>query len=165
MAGNGLEIERKFLIKYPNIEMLRCLPNCKKIEISQTYTGGGIRIRKWVEDGKTTYIKTVKFRLTDLTRIEKEEEIEKEQYEELIKTAEKDFSTIVKMRYRYPYKGKLLEIDIFPFWQNQAILEVELESEEEEFSIPDFIEVIKEVTSDKRYRNFALSKQIPKEEI
>ena len=165
MERSGLEIERKFLIKYPDTEMLASLPSCKKIEISQTYIAGGVRLRKWVEDGRTTYIKTVKLHITDLTRIEKEEEIESAQYEEMMKTANKGSSTIEKVRYRYPYDGKILEIDVFPFWKKQAFLEIELEREDEEFSIPDFFEVIKEVTKDKRYRNSALSKSIPKEEI
>lgn len=163
--ANQFEIERKFLIKYPDTEMLLSLPECRKIEILQTYVAGGVRLRKWTQDGKTTYIKTVKLRLTDLTRIEKEEEIEKADYEELIKTANEGSSSIEKVRYRYPYEGKLLEIDVFPFWKKQAFLEIELEREDEEFSVPSFLEIIKEVTSDKRYRNFALSKQIPDEEI
>ena len=47
----------------------------------------------------------------------------------------------------------------------EAELEVELESEDEELQLPDWIEVIREVSADKRYTNSALAKEIPDEEI
>ena len=53
---------------------------------------------------------------------------------------------------------------MYGFWEKQAILEVELDNENDEFELPPFIEVIREVTNDKAYRNYALSKKIPKEE-
>ena len=31
------EIERKFLIEYPDIKLLESMPNCRKVEIIQTY--------------------------------------------------------------------------------------------------------------------------------
>ena len=157
----NLEIERKFLIKYPDLSVLESNEDIKKAEIIQTYTSSGARLRSWLEKGRITYIKTVKKHLTDITRIEEEYEISKEEYEELMADA---ISQLKKIRYRMPYMGHLMEIDIFPFWSRQAFLEVELKGEDEEFFIPDFINIIKEVTEDKAYRNFALSKNVPKEE-
>ncbi len=158
-----LEIEHKYLIKMPNQEELKKLDGIRILKITQNYTEGGARIRKVEENGRTTYIKTVKKHITDLIRLEDEGEISLEEYSALLKA--KQGGTIEKTRYVYPYKSKNIEIDIFPFWQNQAFLEVELQNENEEFEIPSFIEVIKEVTQDKAYRNYALSKKIPKEEI
>lgn len=158
---NNLEIERKFLIKYPDTAMLESLNGVKKVDIIQTYTESGARLRFWREGDKVSYIKTVKTHITDLTRIEIENEITREEYETLLK---EETSSLKKTRYRIPFEGHLLEIDIFPFWKNQAFLEIELQSEEETFSIPEYITVIKEVTEDKAYRNYALSKNIPKEE-
>ena len=158
----NLEIERKFLIKYPDTAMLEGIKGARKIDITQTYTEGGARLRRWQEGDRVSYIKTVKTHITDLTRIELENEITKDEYEILLK---EETSRLKKTRYRIPFEGHLLEIDIFPFWKNQAFLEIELQSEEETFSIPEYITVIKEVTEDKAYRNYALSKKIPKEEI
>ena len=73
-------------------------------------------------------------------------------------------NTVEKTRYVYPYKGKKMEIDVFPFWNKQAYLEVELENENDAFELPPFVEVIREITGDKAYRNYALSKKIPEEE-
>lgn len=157
-----LEIEHKFLIKMPETEELKELPDVRIINITQNYTSSGTRIRKTEENGKVTYIKTVKRHITNLVRLEDENEISLQEYINLLETREGN--TIIKTRYVYPYKSKKIEIDIFPFWKKQAFLEVELKSENEEFELPDFIEVIKEVTDDKAYRNYALSKKIPKEE-
>ncbi len=154
----NLEIERKYLIQKPEEEFLKTLPQIQIANIIQSYTSSGARLRKWTENGIVTYIKTVKTHVTDITRIEIENEITKEEYEDLVKTRT---SYLSKMRYRYPYCDKIIEIDIYPFWEDKAILEVELKTEDEEFSIPDFVEVIKEVTNDKAYRNYSLSKKIP----
>ncbi len=161
---NGFEIERKFLIKMPDEEMLKSLPEVQIVSITQTYTGLGIRIRKWVENGGTKYIKTVKKHLTNLTRIETECEITKEEYDRLSSFVDPERHPLIKTRYRLPFRSKLVEIDIFPFWKKQAFLEVELEGEEDEFFLPEFVEVIREVTDDPSYRNYALAKNIPKEE-
>ena len=41
------EIERKFLIEYPNIKELEQNPNCRRVEIIQTYlhSGAGDEVR------------------------------------------------------------------------------------------------------------------------
>lgn len=163
--SNGLEIERKFLIAYPDTALLDSLRDCSKVEIEQTYLSDRSRVRKWCENGKTVYIKTVKEKISEITRIETEGEIEKAEYERLLLLRDESRVTIKKTRYRYPYLGKIVEIDLFPFWSDRAFLEVELNNEDEEFSIPPFIEVIREVTEDKRYRNSALAKEIPYDEI
>ena len=53
--------------------------------------------------------------------------------------------------------GKYIEIDVFPFWKDKAYLEIELISEDEKVEIPPFIEIIKEVTQDKRYTNKSIA--------
>lgn len=161
---NNLETERKFLIKMPSLEKLSSLSNIQKVDIIQTYTTIGVRLRRWEENGEISYIKTEKTKLTDLTRIEIESKITKEEYQRLTAFADKECNPIEKIRYRYPFMEKLIEIDVFPFWSKQAFCEVELQSEDEEFLLPDFIEVIREVTHDKHYRNYSLAKKIPKED-
>lgn len=160
-----IEIERKFLIAMPDIKFLMNLDGCVVTKISQTYTLNNIRIRKCVTDDKESYIKTVKRKISDMSRIEEESEISRNKYKSLLATADPGRKTLKKTRYAFPYNNKVLEIDIFSFWKKQAFLEIELESENEEFSLPDFIKVIKEVTFEGQYKNYALSKNIPEEEI
>ena len=160
--NNGLEIERKFLIRYPDISKFS---DARKADIEQTYLEGGGRIRKWCEDGNVTYILTQKEKLTELTRIERESELFEDEYNALLLKRNPETAPLRKTRYSFPYGGKILEVDIFPFWTDRAFLEIELESEDEGFSIPDYIEIIKEVSVDRRYLNFALAKEVITEEI
>ena len=50
-----------------------------------------------------------------------------------------------------------LELDVYPFWKDKSILEIELSKEDDEISIPNEIEVIKEVTDDESYKNVNLA--------
>ena len=143
-----LEIEYKFLIKMPDENMLSALEGVRILKLSQTYTALGARARRIEENGNVTYIKTVKKHITD-------NEITKAEFDSLLE--HREGSTVEKTRYVYPYKDKKIEIDVFPFWKSQAFLEVELENENEEFELPEFIEVIRDITEDKAYRNYALS--------
>ncbi len=160
-----LEIERKFLIAIPDILLLESQPDCVKVQITQTYLGNNTRIRRWEQDGRISYIKTVKKKISEMTRLETEGEISEDEYIELLKSSDQSRRHINKLRYRFPYENRLLEIDIFDFWSDRAFLEIELEKENGAFAIPPFIKVIKEVTLDKRYRNSALAREIPYDEI
>ena len=162
----SLEIERKFLIEYPDPVWLEQQPGSRCVGISQTYLlseeGESRRVRTWCENGRTRYFHTCKRFLTDRTRIEQEAEISREAYEVLLKDADPKRRTIFKTRWRLPYEGHVLEIDLYPFWQGeQAVLECELNSEDETFAIPPEIRLIREVTGDPRYRNSRLALEAP----
>lgn len=160
-----LEIERKFLIKYPDIEYLKSL-NCVKSEIEQSYMlgeNGKFRLRKRGLNGSYIYIMTVKHKISDTIREEVETRLTEDEYNALMASNIKTGS-IKKDRYCLMYDGVYYEIDVFPFWQKQAYLEVELLSENDIVRIPDFIEVIREVTHDSRYKNSSLCNKIPDED-
>lgn len=162
---DGLEIERKFLIKYPDKEVISLINGLRVTQIEQSYLNDNSRIRKIVEEDKTSYIKTVKKYITDVKREEKEWEISEEEYLTALKDKKKGADTIFKTRYALPLFGLVYEIDIFPFWNDRAFMEVELEDENQQFPIPEFVEIIKEVTEDKRYTNSSLSRKIITEDI
>jgi CYTH domain-containing protein len=65
----AFEIERKYLIEYPDINLLEKYADSKS-EIAQTYlkTDNGLtsRVRKRTTDGVTKYIFTEKKRITDV---------------------------------------------------------------------------------------------------
>ena len=158
----AFEIERKFLIGYPDLNILEHYP---KSDMAQTYlkTNDGMtsRVRKRTTGGVTKYIFTEKKRVTDVTCIENERELSAEEYEELLKLADPERQTVYKTRYCVPYGGRVVEVDVYPFWSDRAISEVEMESEEEAVSLPDFIRVIRDVTAEKQYKNAAIAKKIP----
>lgn len=155
-----LEIERKFLIKYPPVEKLSSMSNCCAVDISQVYLdipGKNVRIRKRTVDGITTCIRTEKSKVTDMTRVETETVITQEEYDELMQYKHPDTEAVEKTRYCLMHLGKYFEIDVFPFWKDKAYLEIELISEDEKVEIPPFIKIIKEVTQDKRYTNKSIA--------
>lgn len=168
MNHNDLEIERKFLIRRPDAALLEQYGECSLIE--QTYLrpepdGSYARIRRRTQNGVSVYTHTKKTHITDRTRLEIEREISREEYEALMRSADPERMTIRKTRCCIPYEGQLFEVDVFPFWQNQAYMEIELREEEQQILFPPFIEILREVTSEKQYTNSALAKFIPDEEI
>lgn len=158
----AFEIERKYLIEYPDLNILE---DYSKSDIAQTYlkTNDGMtsRVRERTSEGVTKYIFTEKKRITDVKCIENERELSKEEYEELLKLADTERRTVIKTRYCVPYNGRVVEVDIYPFWSDRAIAEVEMESEDEEVGLPDFIKVIREVTAERAYKNASIAKKIP----
>lgn len=158
-----MEIERKFLIRYPDLEMLKRLPNCRRIEIIQTYLNcedgqSEVRVRQRGEDGHFVYFKTTKRAVAGAKRIEIEERLTQEEYLALLMQADMNYRPIRKDRYCLTYQSQYFEIDVYPFWQDQAIVEIELRAEDEAIVFPDFFEVIQEVTEDERFRNKFLAK-------
>lgn len=155
-----LEIERKFLIQMPDLESLK-EQGVAELKMVQTYLecpkGTTARVRKVETDGKVEYIYTSKQRITAITCIEDEKEVTQEEYLKLLEQEDKNRKPIIKTRYKLPFENHVFEIDVYPFWQDKAVMEVELEGEDEQFSVPDIIKVIKEVTDDVRYKNFALA--------
>ena len=161
MNTDNYEIERKFLIKYPEKSVLGACADVT--EIIQTYLLGGEkgfseRVRKRGKDGKYIYTHTRKMHITDMRRIELENEIGEQEYLELLKRSDPDRKTIYKSRYCLVHEGQTFEIDIYPFWKNQAIVEIELLNEKEEIRIPEFLNVIKEVTDDDAFKNSSLAR-------
>ena len=158
----AFEIERKYLIEYPDLNILENYP---KSDIAQTYlkTNDGMtsRVRKRASGGVTKYIFTEKKRITDVKCIENERELSAVEYEELLKLADTERRTVIKTRYCVPYNGRVVEVDIYPFWSDRAIAEVEMESEDEAVCLPDFIKVIRDVTAEKAYKNASIAKKIP----
>ncbi|MBQ3054076.1 MAG: hypothetical protein IJC89_04140 [Clostridia bacterium] len=158
----SLEIERKFLIKMPDIQRLEKMNNCSKSNITQIYLKGDLgRIRKRIFGEQSVYYHTRKKRLSNTTRIEIERKIGVLEYNYfLMYKRDKNRASVIKDRYCLLENGKYFEIDVFPFWKDMAFLEIELKNEDENFTIPEYITTIKEVTQDKNYTNRSLAKRL-----
>ena len=163
-----IECERKLLIRYPDVARLS-EAGAVKSDITQTYlvspAGVTDRVRKRVTGDVTVYTRTKKVRISALSAEEYESDIREEDYLSLLQSADPSRTPIHKTRYVLPIGKYKAEIDLYPFWSRQAILEVEMEGEEETFTLPSFIEVIRDVTADYRYKNARLAKDIPAEEV
>lgn len=158
-----LEIERKFLIEYPDLEEINKIKTCRRIPITQAYLttpeDGSFRIRKRGEGDRAVYIKTVKIKINDIKRIEIENYISKEEYYRYLSRCECVTGIISKDRYCIVYANTYYELDIYPFWNDRATLEIELLSENQPYSLPPFAKLIREVSFEPEYRNLALAQK------
>ena len=156
------EIERKYLIEYPDIKWLEGNPVCQRIEIIQTYLNSEsdeeVRVRQRGVDGHYVYFQTIKKSVSDLKRVEIERRLSQAEYLELLMDADTSRKQIRKTRYCLIYKNQYFEIDVYPFWTDKAIAEIELSDENAEIIFPKQIKVIKEVTDDDSYKNVSLAK-------
>ncbi len=144
-----LEIERKYLVKPELLE----LPNEGK-KLVQGYV--------WSDPDKSLRIRiagekamiTIKTGTNPLSRSEFEYQIPMKDANELLALCE---SKIDKTRYLIKFEDLLWEVDIFE-GKNKGLIvaEVELSSEDQEISLPNWID--KEVTKDSKYLNVELIK-------
>ena len=157
-----LEIERRFLIGYPDLAALRKMPGYRVVHMAQSYLAAsrdfvGGRIRRITEGDTVRCVYTYKERLSDMTRREYERDISEEEYTRLLQRKTPDTLTIVKDRHSFLYEGLLYELDVYDFWDDKATLEAEVPSEDTPIPVPPCVQLIKEVTSDRRYNNSQLA--------
>ena len=156
-----IETERKYLIKYPDLGYLSSYPFCRKTEIEQTYlVFRGERIRRRGAEGSYICFHTAKRAIDGIRRYENERRIGKAEYDELMKFADPGRGTLKKDRYCLVYNEQYFEIDVYPFWNDKAIMEIELCDPGEKVDIPPFIEVMDEVTGDPAYSNASLARNL-----
>lgn len=170
MNHGGLEIERKYLIRMPDESQLAAMPDCEIWNIAQTYlkdapNGDVQRVRRILSGDAVQYVHTVKHRLNALSQQEWEREISRVEYDMLLKAADPNLRTIQKRRYRIPYEGQLLEIDIYAFWQDRATLEIELKDEAQTAHLPNWLKIVRELTGERAYKNRFLAEKIPMEAL
>ena len=158
-----MEIERKFLITRPNLHSLAQISNCRKVDIIQTYLKSEdpaeeVRIRQRGSGGNYIYFLTHKKKVSNLKRVEIERRLSQEEYVSRMVDADPAFRPIHKERYCLSENGLYYEIDIYPEWKDKAILEIELHSEDQEITFPEWADVIREVTDDPAYSNHELAR-------
>ena len=164
----GIETERKFIIKMPDFSLLSGMDGYTKSEIEQVYLkseNSTRRIRKRVFSDKILYTETEKIRINSLSAVENEREISDNEFSKLKAFIRNGSAPIKKTRYTVKSKEILLEIDVYPQWKNTAIMEIELQDENQAVEIPSFIQVLREVTGNKLYSNSSLSMNFPKEDL
>lgn len=156
------EIERKYLIKRPEIAKIEKEVMVERILIAQTYllseNETERRVRRKIKDGKKSFFYTEKITINSLKRIEKEKEIMEIEYNKLLEEKDPLLHTINKTRYVFIFKNQKFEMDFYEFSDEYAILEIEIREENEKIMLPDFIAIISDVTEDREFKNKSLSK-------
>jgi adenylate cyclase len=145
----GVEIERKFLIDKTKLPTLKNGYAIKQGYI-QTVEQTTVRIR--IRD-KDAFL-TIKSKSQGASRLEFEYHIPLSDAQEML-TNLCHASRVEKTRYLIEHEGHTWEVDIFEGSNKGLIIaEIELKSEGETFSLPEW--VTEEVTQDERYFNVNL---------
>jgi len=157
-----LEIERKYLIRKPTLQSLSQYVPITVVDIIQTYlkSVGNVerRVRQRGQNGNFSYYLTQKQEIGGIKRPEIEKKISEKEYVRYLAEMDTSLSPIIKKRICFVYNSQYFEVDLFDFSDDLALMEIELTNENASVDLPDFIDVIKEVTDDLQYRNHALAK-------
>lgn len=180
---NNIEIEHKYVIKMPDIkELIQYYdvnhPTFKLLrqdylQEMEKYKGfiGRVRAERIYSNysWNNSYIKNENFYFTYKKyigrgkRTEIEEKIDVRTYNAYMQYIDTSYMPILKRRICIPYTFEDgfhtdLEIDMYPFWHSQAILEIEVDSMKRVIPKLKGISIIKDVTDDTRYSNYSLAK-------
>ena len=165
MSGDGLEIERKFLVELTSDPA--AVDGARILTIRQDYlvdVGTGTRrVRRTEEASDVRYHQTSKVAVAPGIRLEDEREIDEAEWTRYLTEADPASQSIAKTRYAIPGPdGRTWEIDVFDgALAGLVVAEVELESAEalaEEATPPPCIRLVADVTDDGRYTNAALAR-------
>lgn len=160
-----IETERRFLVSMPDTEILSRAGGDKIEQIYIESEAGHVdRVRRRERGGAAVFTYTSKKRIGDISAEEDERVIDEGEFLRLSKRQEPGTSPVKKTRYVIPYRGHNFEIDVYPAWQNVAVMEVELADADEEVILPPDITVLKEVSGERRLSNHALSRHMPDED-
>lgn len=166
-ANTQIEIERKYIIAIPDLDLLSAMPNYTESRIIQDYLLGRVgvthRVRARVWAGKTCYYETVKQRIDAMSAVESEREISREEYGELLKLRDPKGATIDKVRHTFIYEGQLFEIDVYPNWTRTCVMETELDTVDRSVVMPPFIKILADVTGKREYSNASMAISFPPE--
>ena len=153
-----LEIERRFLIQ-PGHELLPLPVAHEIVHITQTYLSERKqRIRARSMYGKTIFTRAYKRTVRKGVREEIEEAIDEHEYRKLLVKRDPERGTIIKDRVHFIWNNQHFELDIFAQPKELAILEIELSDEAEQVTLPPFLPIEREITHEKKYTNYRLSK-------
>ena len=145
-----IEIERKFLVSSPPIPLRPPAP-IRQGYVTVGSDGCEVRLRRKGD----RFFQTIK-RGSGLSRQETEVELTPEQFDTLWPQTEG--RRVVKDRYEIPYRGRVIELDVFHgALEGLIVAEVEFDTVDDSktFMAPDWFG--KEVTEDPGYKNRSLA--------
>ncbi|TDC68307.1 hypothetical protein E1200_12090 [Actinomadura sp. GC306] len=154
-----VEIERKFLLGAEPDWSHPALRGADVIEYEQIYLKvdgpDQLRIRRGVSRSCTAYRLARLHRLSDGVREVEEKELGGEEYETLRRDRDPSREIISKMRHCFDWRGQFFELDTIRRPASRAcfLLELQVESMEQSISLPDFLVIDREVTTDVSFSN------------
>lgn len=164
------EIEKKYLIRRPDLRSLQKIHHMYRSPIVQTYlsstnTSLMERVRtRGDELNGVIYFHTIKQFVAPGINLETEKLLERPDYRDLLERADPKYMPIKKNRYCFVHDAQFFELDIFLnlpktsiLKPDEALLELEVKYLDEFIHFPPGIEIIADVTNDLRYSNRSLA--------
>ena len=160
-----LGIERKFLLD-SCFSSKDILVPYQKISIEQCYLTSGktreVIIRKRGQRGSFIYYLAHKQPLEKPGKIiEIEEQMSPEEYDALRRLRDPNKRIIRENRFCFVWQNQYFKLDVFKNPSGLVLLKIELTEENQEFSLPPFLPVIKEVTGDINFSNYNIASKNP----
>ena len=152
-------VEKKYLISMPDVEQLMKNKQCRKVHVKQHYIIDETKQEKEKivlrrENNKNFYYKVVK-----KNKVKYSNSITADKYINKLEDENKKFYHIHKDRYYYIFDSRCIKIDVFPFWKDKAILEVDVLNDRENIKFPKFVHIIEDVTDNEAYKNYYLAEE------
>ena len=164
----NVEIERKYIIEKPNLDLLSQMDGYTSSEIEQVYLDSPKeithRIRRRAYADRVEHTETKKVRIDKTSAYEDERIITPQEYESLLQKRAEGSITLNKVRHTFKYSGQIFEVDIYPNWTYTCIMEIELPTRDTVVNMPPFIRIVREVTGEREYSNASMSRKFPKED-
>lgn len=157
-----LRSQRKYLIEKPSLEQLAqhtsfSVTNVMRTYLNQSEFGAERRILQVGQNGDFVYYYSERRILANGEIAEQEEHIDEKNYLALLMDADTRFHPLGCKQISFIYCNQNFRIDLYPFSDDHAVMQLDLTSVSEGIVLPDFLSVIREVTDDPSYRSYAIS--------
>ena len=154
--------KRKFLIEMPDVELLMKERSCAVIEMMQTYLSSSKpnvvrRVRQQCSGEDYLYFYTEKRSGEDGKSWVTERPISQKEYVSYLMESDLSMHSVRKAKYRFSYDDRRMEIDVYPFSDEKAVLFVY--GSKDDIRLPVELKLIREVTGEAEYKNSALAKR------
>lgn len=151
--------KHKFLVAMPDREALTKRYGALPIEMMQTYLLSSDpalerRIRQQTSFGEQLFFYTTKRVGEDGVRWITERPISEKDYVTYLMEADLALHSVRKLKYRFTCHNRRMELDVYPFSKDRAVLFIYGPDPVEP---PEEIRIIREVTNDAEYKNRALA--------
>ena len=153
--------KRKYLISMPDLSALASTYELVCVEMMQTYlsqTNPNVerRIRQQKNRGEYLYFYTEKRIGDDGTRWVTERPISQKEYVAYLMEADVSLHAVRKTKYRFTFGDRRMEIDVYPFSAERAILFI-FGTALDTVSVPKDVNIIEDVTGAPEYKNRRLA--------
>ena len=155
--------KRKYLIAMPDVELLVQERRAAAVEMMQTYLVSAKadivrRIRQQYTGADYLYFYTEKRTAEDGRHWVTERPISQKEYIAYLMESDLSMHAVRKTKYRFSYADRRMEIDVYPFSRDRAILFVYGKTDTAP-RLPEELLLIREVSGDPEYKNSALARR------